>query len=62
MHKAVKGWKTVIFNVLAAVVPILEMTELKGTVPEEYLPLYVLVVALGNVYLRSITTTPMGKK
>tara|TARA_R110000744_G_scaffold158130_1_gene274108 strand:- start:302 stop:490 length:189 start_codon:yes stop_codon:yes gene_type:complete len=57
-----KGWKTVTFNVLAAVVPLLELTELKGLVPAEYLPYYALSVALGNMYLRSITTTPMGKK
>lgn len=57
-----KGWKTVIFNVLAAIVPILELTEMKGIVPEEYLPFYALAVAMGNVYLRSVTTTPMGKK
>jgi len=57
-----KGWKTVTFNVLAAIVPVLELTELKGAVPEEYLPFYALAVAMGNVYLRSVTTTPMGKK
>lgn len=57
-----KGWKTVTFNVLAAIVPILELTEMKGIVPEEYLPFYALAVAMGNVYLRSVTTTPMGKK
>ena len=57
-----KGWKTVTFNILAAIVPVLELTELKGAVPEEYLPFYALAVAMGNVYLRSVTTTPMGKK
>ena len=57
-----KGWKTVTFNVLAATVPILELTELKGLVPVDYMPVYGLSVALGNVYLRSVTTTPMGKK
>jgi hypothetical protein len=57
-----KGWKTVTFNVLAAIVPILELTEIRGVVPEQYLPFYALAVAVGNVYLRSITTTPMGKK
>lgn len=57
-----KGWKTVVFNVLAAAVPILELTELKGIIPSEYLPYYVLAVALGNMYLRSITTTPIGTK
>ena len=62
MLQSLKGWKTVTFNVLAAIVPILELTELKGIVPEEYLPFYALAVAMGNVYLRSVTTTPMGKK
>jgi|TARA_R110000782_G_scaffold3228_9_gene11964 hypothetical protein len=62
MTNMFKGWKTVTFNVLAAVVPLLELTELKGLVPVEYLPYYALSVALGNMYLRSITTTPMGKK
>ena len=62
MSDMFKGWKTVAFNVLAAVVPILELTELKGLVPADYLPFYALVVALGNVYLRSITTTAIGKK
>ena len=62
MSDMFKGWKTVAFNVLAAVVPILELTELKGLVPADYLPFYALSVALGNVYLRSITTTAIGKK
>jgi|TARA_R110002095_G_C4229120_1_gene237842 hypothetical protein len=57
-----KGWKTVVFNVLAAIVPLLELTEFKGLVPAEYLPYYALVVALCNVYLRSITTSAIGKK
>lgn len=62
MSDMFKGWKTVAFNVLAAIVPILELTELKGLVPADYLPFYALSVALGNVYLRSITTTAIGKK
>ena len=57
-----KGYKTIIFNLLAAVVPLMELTELKAVVPDDYLPIYLLVVAIGNVLLRSITTTPVGKK
>lgn len=57
-----KGYKTIVFNLLAAVVPIMELTELKAMVPGDYMPIYLLVVALGNVWLRSITTTPVGKK
>jgi hypothetical protein len=62
MLQSLKGWKTVTFNLLAAIVPILELTELRDVVPEQYLPFYALAVAMGNMYLRSITTTPMGKK
>lgn len=57
-----KGYKTITFNLLAAVVPLMELTELKAVVPDDYMPVYLLVVALGNVWLRSITTTPVGKK
>jgi len=57
-----KGYKTIVFNLIAAVVPLMELTELKAVVPDDYMPIYLLVVAIGNVYLRSITTTPVGKK
>ena len=61
MHKF-KGWKTIIFNILAALVPILEMSELLPFIPEDYMTLYMLAVAMGNMYLRSVTTTPVGTK
>ena len=57
-----KGYKTIIFNVLAAAVPIMELTELNEVIPDNYLPFYVLAIALGNMYLRSVTTTPVGKQ
>lgn len=57
-----KGYKTVIFNTIAALVPLMELTELKAVVPDNYMPYYILVVALGNLYLRMVTTTPLGKK
>ena len=56
-----KGYKTIIFNVLATVVPILEITEFTAVISPEYLPFYMLSIALGNMYLRSVTTTPLGK-
>lgn len=57
-----KGYKTILFNLVAAVVPILELTELKEFIPENYLPVYMLVVAVGNLFLRMVTTTPVGKR
>ena len=57
-----KGYKTIIFNMLAAVVPLMELTELKAVIPDNYLPFYVLAIAMGNLYLRSVTTTAVGKQ
>ena len=57
-----KGYRTITFNVLSAVVPILTLTEFNAVVPQEYLPYWLLGVAVVNVYLRTITTTPMGAR
>lgn len=56
-----KGYKTIVFNILAAVIPFLELTELLSVIPQEYLPVYALFVAALNMLLRSVTTTPVGK-
>jgi membrane associated rhomboid family serine protease len=56
-----KGYKTILFNLLAALVPLLELTEMRGVIPDNYLPIYMLAVAMGNLYLRTVTTTPIGK-
>ena len=57
-----KGWRTIAFNVLAAVLPILELTELRAVMPSEWLPWYTLGVVLANMALRKITTGPVGRK
>lgn len=56
-----KGYKTIIFNVLAAVLPIMEATDLTAVLSENGLVWYGLVIAVGNVILRTVTTTPVGK-
>lgn len=67
-----KGWRTVMFNVAAGIVaavevalpvalPVLGMPEVHGVLPDGWLPWYVLVVALGNVWLRAVTDTPVGR-
>lgn len=62
MLKWMKGWRTFAVNVLATVVPILELTEVQQVLPEGWLPWYVLGLALVNMYMRSITTSPPGKR
>lgn len=42
--------------------PILEMTEVLDILPDKYTSIYAIVIAAVNLYLRSITTTPLGKK
>ena len=56
-----KGYRTIVANVLFAVLPILELTELRDVLPPDWLPFYALGVALANMLLRHITTTPVGK-
>ena len=58
----VRGWRTTIFNILAAVIPIAQMTEVIHVIPQQYMDWYMLAVALGNMYLRYRTTTPIGRK
>lgn len=57
-----KGYRTMVVNAVASVLPILEMTELVNVLPSEWLPWYALIVALLNMYMRSITTTALGQK
>ena len=57
-----KGWRTVIFNAVSAAVTIMSLTEWRGIVPDDWMPYIALINALGNLYLRWRTTTPLGKK
>lgn len=57
-----KGYKTVIFNALAGIIPILELTEVRDIIPAQYVPYYALGVVLANMALRYVTTTPVGRK
>ncbi len=57
-----KGWRTVAFNILSTAVPILSLTEWRDVLPEDWMPWWMLGVALANVWLRMITTGPVGTK
>lgn len=56
-----RGWRTLAFNAVAAALPVLELTEVRNVLPDHWLPWYALGIALANMYLRSITKTPVGK-
>jgi hypothetical protein len=72
MKRPLKGWWTVIFNVLAAsplaldaaqplIIAILALPEFQALIPQALLPYYALALAGVNIWLRSITDTPIGK-
>ncbi|WP_323006525.1 hypothetical protein [Pseudorhodobacter sp.] len=68
-----KGYRTLILNTIAGahaalelalphVVDVLGMPELRGILPQGWLPDYALALALLNIWLRTITTTPVGRR
>lgn len=57
-----KGWRTLAFNFFVGLVPILSMTEVIDIIPTDYLNTYMIAVAVANVVLRVVTTTPVGSK
>lgn len=57
-----KGYRTIIINALASILPILELTEVMNVMPPDWQPWYALGLVLLNLFLRAITTTPVGRK
>jgi hypothetical protein len=57
-----KGYRTIIINILLSVMPVMELTELTQVMPQEWLPWYALGMALVNMWLRSVTTTRIGHR
>lgn len=55
------GFKTVIFNLLALILPVLEAAGVSGSFNDEWSALYGATVAGINLYLRAKTTTPIFK-
>lgn len=68
-----KGYRTLIVNIVAAIpaaielalpqlVQVIGMPEFRGILPQGWLPYYALALALANIWLRSITDTPVGRR
>ena len=57
-----KGWRTILFNLLAAIMPVMEASGADLGLTGDKLVLYTTLVTLGNVILRMLTTTAVGKK
>ena len=56
-----KGFRTLMVNIVLSIMPILEMSEMLDVLPDDYEAPYAIMIAFVNLYLRSITTTPFGK-
>jgi len=56
-----KGYKTVIFNLIAGTLGVLEISDL-SFLPADYGKYVTVFVALGNLWLRTLTTGPIGEK
>jgi len=56
-----KGYRTIIFNILAAILPILESAEFTNLLTQEQMELYALAILIGNGLLRFVTNTSIGK-
>lgn len=60
-----KGYRTIAFNVIALLPPILDalsMVDVHGLLGDKGYAVYSVIVLIANIYLRSITTTPVGQK
>ncbi len=56
-----KGLRTLVFNILAAILPVLEVAGATDFGLEgEQLALYALGITIANIVLRFLTTTPVG--
>lgn len=55
------GWKTIIFNVLTAVVGVLMATDFTTVVSDPKTAGYVVMgISIANMVLRAVTSTPVG--
>ena len=57
----IKGWKTVIINLIVAVIPILELAQWSDILPKQMTPYYIISVAMLNIAIRAATNTAIGK-
>lgn len=56
-----KDYRTFVVNILLTVMPVLEMSEILDVLPKGYEAKYAIMIPLVNLYLRTITTTPIGR-
>lgn len=56
-----KGYKTLLFNLLAAIIPVMEASGADLGLTGNAQQAYALFIVAGNIILRAYTTTPITK-
>lgn len=69
IRNKLKGYRTVAFNTIVglpvlvdAIAPVLIDPDVGQLIPEDWYPVYLKVVVIVNLWLRYVTTTPVGVK
>lgn len=57
-----KGWKTILFNIAAAILPVMEASGTDMGLNGQGLAFYALGINAVNIALRALTTTALGQK
>lgn len=52
-----KGFRTIIFNILGSVIPVLQTTDLATILTPSQMAIYTLLIGIGNLVLRTFTDT-----
>lgn len=56
-----KGYKTVIFNILAIIFGAIEAGDFTNIIPDSYEGFVLSIVGIINIWLRANTNTPIGR-
>ena len=59
--KSFKGWRTLTVNILSVAISVAEIQEWTDIIAPEHQAYFSLGLAVANIALRYITTTPVGR-
>ena len=60
--KNFKGWKTLLFALIIGIIGVLDGFQWVDVIPDKFEPFAIPLIAIVVGYLRSISTTAIGKK
>lgn len=57
-----KGYRTILWNVLNSIVPVMQIVDAAYSIPDEWMPYWIAIFIIGNIILRLDTNGPVGRK